>query len=98
MNIQEEANKIKNSISKICKKSVKEMPEFNACLRVYKAIIVTAPSNNKCGVKLVGSESVLSLPYTSDCSAVSVGDAVLVATTFNSFRNAFLWMPLPIGG
>ena len=65
--------------------------ETRSCFKVYKATVVTPPSGSTCSVRLVGDDTVLSLPYSSAISDVSAGDAVLVALVYGSMRNAIVW-------
>lgn len=67
--------------------------ETRACPRYYKAIVTAAPYTdeilgNVCQVRLVGDETVLTLPYSSCADLITVGDLVWVQTTYDSFRNA----------
>lgn len=87
---------LRRSIENVVRDVVKE--ETRSCFRVYKAIVVTAPNaqTKRCVVRLVGltATQTLSIPYSSDCSGVSVGDAVWVGVPFSNFKNAVVWQKI----
>lgn len=94
MNVLEEARMLKEMIRGIVKSVVKE--ETRSCFRVYKAKVVRAPYRDEekgdvCAVRINGDNTILVLPYSSKTAGMAVGDAVLVATVFDSFRNAIVW-------
>lgn len=82
---QELTSEMKNLIKKTVESATRD------CFRVYKAEVVSAPSNGLCTVQLIGDSTALSLPYSSKCASVSVGSVVWVAVLFGSFRNAVVW-------
>lgn len=83
-----ESDALKRAIMPFLERVINE--KTRECLRMYKAIVVSAPnqSTGKCDVRLVGQENTFSLPYSTDVSNVTAGQAVWVATTYNSWRNA----------
>ena len=94
MNLLSESKQIKELIKKVVSKQVKE--ETKSCFRVYKAKVVQGPYIDEilgsvCQVSLFGDTTVLTIPYSSKVQNMAVGDIVLVATIFNSFRNAIVW-------
>lgn len=97
MDTLEIAKVFKKSIQKICKEVVEK--ETKSCFRVYKATVKTAPYTNENGVSVCDvllddeafSQNVMQLPYSSSLSSMSVGDVVLVAKMFGSWRNAIVW-------
>ena len=93
-----ESDLIRNNIMKIAEDGTEK--QTRSCFRVYKAVVKTAPntSTGLCGVSFIGDETVLNLPFTTATSTVSVGDIVLVATTFNSFSNAVVWAKADLNG
>lgn len=99
-----ESERIRKAIKSIVKEVVKE--EEKACFRVYKAKITTPPNGSTCGVKLIGDDTELTLPYSSGCVSVQKDSTVWVATLYDSFSNAFVWQsnnfnsmlsPYPVG-
>ena len=97
MSLLSESEQIERAIRGVVKKIIDE--ETRDCLRVKKAIVSTAPDENTglCGVQLVGDNTELLIPFSSAVASASVGDAVLVATIYNSMRNAVVWQTSPLG-
>ena len=84
-----ESSKMKRDLTALIESVIKE--KTRDCFRVYKATVTTAPNGTSCGVKLIGDETEISIPYSSKVSSVSTGDVVWVATIFGDFRNAIVW-------
>ena len=84
-----EAKMIRGIIERICR-DVIEMDTAD-CFRLKKAKVKIAPNGSVCFVQLVGDSSVLSLPYSSACSSVSVGDMVWVGVIGNNMASALVW-------
>ena len=97
MSLLSESEQIERAIRGVVKKIIEE--ETRDCLRVKKAIVTTAPDANTglCGVKLVGDDTEIMIPYSSVVASASEGDAVLVAVIYNSMRNAVVWQTSPLG-
>lgn len=89
MNINEDARVVRDAIVRVVRDETAAM--MRDCFRVRKAVVVTAPDGFVCSVRLVGDETVLSLPYSSAVSSVSAGDVVWVAILGSSMRNALVW-------
>lgn len=89
MSRMSESKSVRSMIERLVRSVVRE--ETRDCVRAYKAVVVSAPSSGVCSVQLIGDTSVLSLPYSSKCSGVSVGEVVWVAVLFGSMRNAIVW-------
>ena len=77
------------ALEEVIRQVVSEMTED--CFRVKKAIVQSAPNGSVCRVKLVGDDTILSLPYSSDVSSVGAGAVVWVAILGSSMRNAIVW-------
>lgn len=86
--ISESAN-IKNSIHKITEEIIDR--RTRACMRLYKAVVTTAPSAGKCSVQLVGHSKPYSLPYSNAVANAGAGDTVWVASLYDSFSSAFVF-------
>ncbi len=89
MNLLDDAKVVREAIASVVRDVIGE--ETRDCFRVRKAVVTSAPNGSKCSVRLVGDETVLSLPYSSAVSSVSVGDVVWVAILGSSMRNALVW-------
>lgn len=91
MDLFNQSNKLKQALLPFLEKVINE--KTKECLRTYKAKVTTAPNQEtgKCGITLMGQKTELLLPYSTAVKNVSVGDMVLVATTYNSWRNAVVW-------
>lgn len=87
----QEAKKIKDSITNLIREVIKT--ETQHCFKVYKAVVVTAPTSGKCAVSLMGQTEILNLPYSSDCSDVTEGDFVWVAV-IGTFSNSIVWQKI----
>lgn len=94
MSILSESERLERAIRSIVKKIIEE--ETRDCFRVSKAVVSTAPDGSVCGVKYVGDDTEMFLPYTTTVAGVSVGDCVLVATVYGSLRNAVVWQTSPM--
>ena len=94
--IMSESERLEKAIRAVLRKIIAE--ETNDCLRVIKATVSTAPNANTglCGVKFIGDDTELLVPYTTVTANVAVGDAVLVATIYDSMRNAVVWQTSPM--
>ncbi len=88
-NPDSELLKIKQSLTKIIKEVIEE--ETKPCFRIYKAKVTSAPNGSKIGVKLIGQETTMNLPYSTNVRNATVGNIVWVATIYNSFSNALVW-------
>ena len=89
MSLLADAKEVRAAIEAIVRDEIDR--ETRDCFRVRKAVVTTAPNGTKCSVKLVGDDTILSLPYSSAVSSVSVGNVVWVAILGNSMRNAIVW-------
>lgn len=91
MDIFSQSEQLRQALTPFIQKIVDE--RTRECLRTYKAKVITAPNDltGKCDVQLVGQSEILSLPYSTAVSDVSVEEMVWVATTYNSWRNAVVW-------
>ena len=88
------ARDIKRALVETIRSVVAE--ETKNCLRVYRATVIQPPYNDPnmgfvCQVRLVGDQTVLTIPFSSKVAFMRIGDMVLVATTYNSFQNAIVW-------
>ena len=89
MSLLSDAAALREAIASVAKSATEDT--MRDCLRVRKAIVVTAPQNGVCGVHFVGDDTVLNLPYSSAVASVSAGDVVWVAVLGSSMRNAIVW-------
>ncbi len=89
MSLLADAKEVRAAIEAIVRDEIDR--DTRDCFRVRKAVVTTAPNGTKCSVKLVGDDTILSLPYSSAVSSVSVGNVVWVAILGNSMRNAIVW-------
>ena len=89
MSLLSEAKEIKAAIAAVVREEIER--ETRDCFRVKKAKVTSAPNGATCSVKFIGDDTVLSLPYSSRVSSVSVGSVVWVAILGNSMRNAIVW-------
>lgn len=85
----QQASALRAMLSDIVREVVRE--ETRDCLRVYKAVVTSAPNGSVCSVRLVGDTTVLSLPYSSKVANVSAGSVVWVAVLFGNLRNGIVW-------
>lgn len=94
MSLFSEADSLRQALTPFIKKIVEE--STRECLRTYKAKVVSAPNTTtgKCEVRMMGQETVLSLPYSTAVSNIAAEDYVWIATTNNSWRNAIVWKKL----
>ena len=83
---------LRGAITKVAKEVIAE--ETRSCFRVKKASVITAPNGSVCEVKLLGDDTVLSLPYSSAVASVSAGDVVWVAIIYNNLKNAVVWQKI----
>lgn len=91
MALLEEAKEVRAALAEVIRQEVEALTQD--CFRVKKAIVVTAPNSTtgKCSVQLIGDDTVLSIPYSSEVASVSVNDVVWVAWWGGSMRNAIVW-------
>lgn len=93
-----DSEKIKRAIERVVENKIKT--DTRSCLRLYKAVITTPPDGSKCGVRLVGDDTELFLPYNNIIENSTAGSVVWVAVPFDDFRNAIVWATadLNVGG
>ena len=91
MALLEEAKEIRAALAEVIRQEVEALTQD--CFRVKKAIVQTAPNSTtgKCSVQLIGDDTILSIPYSSDVASVSAGAVVWVAYWGGSMRNAIVW-------
>ena len=91
-----DSERIERALRPVIRRIVEE--ETRSCMRVMKAVVSTAPDaqSGLCGVKLIGEDSELILPFSSAVAGVAAGDCVLVAVIYGSWRNAIVWERSPI--
>ena len=89
MSVNNDARIVREAIVRVVQEEVDKITRD--CFRVRKAVVTTAPNGTKCSVKLIGDDTILSLPYSSAVSSVSAGDVVWVAILGSSMRNAIVW-------
>lgn len=89
-----QSDELRRAITPFLENLIKE--NTRECFRLHKAVVVTAPNSTTklCEVRLVGQTTTLSLPYSTYVQNASVGDAVWVATTYNSWRNAIVFISI----
>lgn len=90
MALLDEAKEVRAALAEVIRQEVETMTAD--CFRLKKAVVTVAPNGTRCSVKLVGDDTVLSIPYSSEAAFVSVGDTVWVAYWGGSMRNAIVWM------
>lgn len=91
MALIDDAKAVRSALAEVIRQEVEALTED--CFRLKKAVVTSAPNSTtrKCGVKLVGDNTSLSIPYSSEVASVSVGDVVWVAYWGGSMRNAIVW-------
>ena len=89
MSLLSDAKEVRAAIEAIVRDEIDR--ETRDCFRVRKAKVTSAPNGTTCSVKFIGDDTVLTLPYSSAVSSVSVGAVVWVAILGNSMRNALVW-------
>lgn len=91
MALLEDAKAVREAIAEVIRQEVERLTQD--CFRVRKAVVQTAPNSTtgKCSVQLVGDDTILSIPYSSEVSSVSAGSVVWVAWWGGSMRNAIVW-------
>ena len=89
MALLEEAKEVRAALAEVIRQEVDALTAD--CFRLKKAVVTSAPSGTRCSVKLVGDDKILSIPYSSEVSSVSVDDVVWVAYWGGSMRNAIVW-------
>lgn len=89
MSVMEESGMLRKMIKSVVNEAVEKATRD--CFRVYKAVITTVPDGSACGVRLVGENTIMSLPYSSKITGVSVGDIVWIASIYGSMHNAIVW-------
>ena len=97
MGVYNDAAALKAAIEKICEIKIEEMTR--QCMRVYNATVTSAPDiqTGTCTVRFVGENTDITISYLSSLYGhISVDDTVLVAVLSNNFKNAFVWIKLPI--
>lgn len=95
MSIMSKSEAVRRAIEAVCRDVIRK--ETKNCLRVYEGIVTaTDTPNGKADVRLVGQDESLTMPYVSGLSP-SVGDAVMVAVPYGSWRSAFVWRSAKVG-
>jgi len=91
MALLDDAKEVRAALAEVIRQEVNGLTQD--CFRVKKAIVQTAPNSTtgKCSVQLIGDDTVLSIPYSSEVSSVSAGAVVWVAYWGGSMRNAIVW-------
>lgn len=91
MALLEDAKEVRAALAEVIRQEVERLTQD--CFRLKKAIVQTAPNSTtgKCSVQLIGDDTVLSIPYSSEVSSVSAGAVVWVAYWGGSMRNAIVW-------
>lgn len=89
MALYDEAKEVRAALAEVIRQEVEALTAD--CFRLKKAVVTSAPNGTRCSVKLVGDDTVLSIPYSSEVASVSVNDVVWVAYWGGSMRNAIVW-------
>lgn len=94
MSVLSDSSQLRRLLESLIKPIVRS--ETRDCFRVYKATVVTEPFSDErlgsaCQVKLIGDQTPLTLPYSTKMQNMAVGDVVLVAVIYGSWRNAIVW-------
>lgn len=89
MALYDDAKEVRAALAEVIRQEVERLTQD--CFRLKKAIVTVAPNGTRCSVKLVGDDTVLSIPYSSEVASVSVNDVVWVAWWGGSMRNAIVW-------
>lgn len=91
-----DAKVLKQAITQIVREVIKE--ETKNCFRLEKATLVTAPQDNRCEIRYVGSaDGSVEVPCSDkitqayESGKLIVGQAVWVALPYSSERNAIAW-------
>ena len=92
---------IKRAIERVADAEIEK--KTAPCFRTYKAIVTEAPNGTTCKVRLIGDETILTLPYASKLSEITAGKFVWVGAFYNvdnSFSNAIVWetLKMEVGG
>lgn len=89
MALYDDAKEVRAALAEVIRQEVEELTAD--CFRLKKAVVADTPGLTRMSVRLVGDNTVLSLPYSSEVSSVSVNDVVWVAYWGGSMRNAIVW-------
>lgn len=87
-----ESEKIKKAIERIADNEINKLTA--PCFRVYKAVVTQAPNGTTCKVRLVGDNTILTLPYARKLGGITIGTYVWVGAFYavdNSLSNAIVW-------
>lgn len=94
--VTSDAKALKNAIAQVVREVVRE--ETKNCLRLEKAVLVSAPSENRCEVRYVGSsDGSVNIPCSDKIAqayangTLIIGQAIWVALPYSSDRNAIAW-------
>lgn len=81
---------IKRAIEQVVDERIAKITDV--CFRVYKALVISV-NGDKMTVNILGDklDDTITIPYSTAVSDAVRGDYVLVATTYNSWRNAVVW-------
>lgn len=92
MSILSNSERIKRAIEQVVDERLKS--QTKDCFRVYKALL-TAKGDTTMTVKILGnnagSNDTMTIPFSSAVADAAVNSIVLVATTYDSWRNAVVW-------
>lgn len=89
MALYDDAKEVRAALAEVIRQEVVELTAD--CFRLKKAVVADTPGVTRMSVRLVGDNTVLSIPYSSEVSSVSVNDVVWVAYWGGSMRNAIVW-------
>ena len=90
MGLYNEAQQAKNLLSRLIKQCIAENETIKSCIKARRAIVTTAANTtvpNRVGVKLIGDNTEIFLPYNSVFQADELVVGVLVSVWYNYSLN-----------
>lgn len=91
MGILDQARDLRGSIRKIVEDVIKNDPRFMRTWQVQRAVVTSAASLYKMGVKLAGETASVYLPYSVTVKDATIGQSVYVAMIGGRLSNAIVW-------
>lgn len=86
MGLYDEASRVKQMLVSLIEECIADNETVKSCIKARRAIVTTAANtvvSGKVGVKLIGDDSEIFLPYNSTFSASQLRVGVLVSVWYN---------------
>ena len=86
MGLYDEASRIKQILVNLIEECIADNETVKSCIKARRAVITTAANtavSGKVGVKIIGDDSEIFLPYNSTFSASQLRVGVLVSVWYN---------------